>query len=428
MPRIKALKEPTGGKDHLVQFRVDDSFMKRLLVVSERKKTPIGVLARQWVAERLTEEIRQVQGEITRWVELRQSHIQKMIDRELEHGAILTIHVTPVSAGSEIGAAELEELRNMFSRMNESKFQSFGINMDGFIERTRIEGSSKLVSYMQVFSSGQIEGVQVLPETRDKVLSAGDITEILTGKVIIFCRILELLKVPPPVEVFIGFSQMHGYQFDSQSTRGVGDKFTSNDFAFPSTLIIDWKQVESKESTEEILGQAIRRIWNAAGLSDKPQKSKGIEDGATIKKASIDRYLKELKEREKQQQHAEWLAQRAMTEAPDGFASVCQFLSRLSEGNKAFGFLVTRDGTDICNVRSTKDQRRLQVSIRGRVIRASFEGGRGKLVEEFTATAVLVSSHNKSSQFVWIGSESEQFTNQELAESLLVMLAKLQVL
>lgn len=39
-----------------VQYRLDEDTMRRLMRVADSKKTPVGVLARMWMVERLSEE------------------------------------------------------------------------------------------------------------------------------------------------------------------------------------------------------------------------------------------------------------------------------------------------------------------------------------------------------------------------------------
>jgi hypothetical protein len=51
---MQSYKSP--AKNKLIQFRADDLLLKRLIRASLALQTPVGVLARQWVAERLNAE------------------------------------------------------------------------------------------------------------------------------------------------------------------------------------------------------------------------------------------------------------------------------------------------------------------------------------------------------------------------------------
>jgi hypothetical protein len=277
MPKITGPRL-TEGKDHLVQFRTDDVFMKKLSLIAERKSTPVGVLARQWVAERLEIELKSVQNDVEKWVDLRMAHVHKMIVREMEAGAVIIIHLVPLSTGEEIGANGLEELKQIFpSNKKETIAFTSSINMEGFVQRIAKVDSSKSLSYTQIFKNGRIELVKIMPENTDKLVPASMVVALMVQSVSILCKVLQALEISLPIEIHIGFSQMYGYRFRSVSHLNIGDKFTANDFTFPNCLITDWKQINNFKSTEIALSRAVSMIWNAAGLSKKPEKPDDLD-------------------------------------------------------------------------------------------------------------------------------------------------------
>lgn len=59
MKRINELKAKAKKKiasRYTIQFRCDEELLFNLMTIADKKKLPVGVLARMWIAERLEEE------------------------------------------------------------------------------------------------------------------------------------------------------------------------------------------------------------------------------------------------------------------------------------------------------------------------------------------------------------------------------------
>jgi|LakMenEpi03Aug12_release.lakeMendotaPanAssembly.Ray.scaffolds.fasta_scaffold288953_2 hypothetical protein len=54
--KLRAAAKKNVAQRGTVQYRLDEETMSRLMKVADAKKTPVGVLARMWMVERLDHE------------------------------------------------------------------------------------------------------------------------------------------------------------------------------------------------------------------------------------------------------------------------------------------------------------------------------------------------------------------------------------
>ena len=273
MPKIKRLAQSSSeNKDHLIQFRVDDVFLKRLLIISGRKETPVGVLARQWVAERLESELQVYEQEVNHWVEGRSVHLETFARTYMEKSMSLGFHLVPLSKGNSIDEAEQYIfLSKSFESALKGEYRlEMGVNIAGFSARLFPLKGTKAIWYSQFFGSGQIEGIYNLPDTKDGIVLASDIENCMTRTILIYARLLEGLKIYPPIEVRMTLLGATGYRVSGPQRRTPGDVFSSDSFWFPSCVIANENQLANKESLEAALARPIQMVWNAAGFAKKP--------------------------------------------------------------------------------------------------------------------------------------------------------------
>lgn len=261
-------KASSDAKDHLIQFRVDDNFMKRLQFVAAKKSTPPGVIARQWIAERLAMEFEITEKDAERWVEHRHPLVQGIAKHEMESGFGLVCHLVPLAKDVNLSMEQLSWAGSLFTFSSKAVIEK-GVNISGYYLRTHFHASSKASWHTEIFCSGQIEGIQLIPEIEEHVVSASAIEDALVQTIFVYCHLLEALRIVPPIDIRIGFIGVHNYQVRASSKDKLGTRFAASDFSFPNTLLTSYEQVETTQDVGELLAQPIRMIWNAAGLKNK---------------------------------------------------------------------------------------------------------------------------------------------------------------
>ncbi len=261
-------KASMDAKDHLIQFRVDDLFMKRLQSIAGKKSTPPGVLARQWVAERLAEEFEITEKAAESWVERRYSTVHGIAQSEMESGFGLVCHLVPLINDVDLSPEQLSYAGALFTHSSKIMIDK-GVTISGYYIQTHFNKSTKANWHTEIFNSGQIEGIRLIPEIEPNVVSASAIEGALVHTIFIYCRLLESLRIVPPIDIRVGFIGVKNYQVRALPKDRLGNPFTASDFRFPNAILSSYEQVETSQSVEELLSRPIRMIWNAAGLKNK---------------------------------------------------------------------------------------------------------------------------------------------------------------
>jgi hypothetical protein len=173
---VKRQAKPSGPTKggQIIQFRADDLFIAQLSSVADRLRTPMGVLARQWVAERLSKEVA-LDGELLKtWCENRVKEIQRKL-MDMEAGPYQILFLLPTSTGIRIEPDSVRPHMTLLSPAERIGARFVGrINLHGFVTEKTFENSSKLNAYTQIFRTGQIESVRILQADASSKAVFGD--------------------------------------------------------------------------------------------------------------------------------------------------------------------------------------------------------------------------------------------------------------
>ncbi|MBK8225248.1 MAG: hypothetical protein IPK73_29905 [Candidatus Obscuribacter sp.] len=143
-------------------------------------------------------------------------------------------------------------------------------------------------------------------------------------------------------------------------------------------------------------------------------------------KYNIQDYLKEKKTQEQLEQKQNLLDRRAAGSAKERFLAVCSFLKSYGQ-NSEFGLEVNQQGSNFCKIRSSINQKKkIELIIEDRNLTVCYEGNRGTRHESYLATELPMSGAADTTYFAWIpkAEGNEEFTDSELAEHIIVSLAK----
>jgi len=254
----------------IIQFRADDQFVDQLAIVADRLKTPIGVLARQWVAERLSQELIENTKANSTWRADRLKQIQRKLKFEMLDGPAQIIQLVPLSQQVSINLEEARKQVTFLAPVERvDNRYSARINVHGFITEKTFAMHTKSSGYVQLFRTGQLESVRILHAGVDKGVSFiyGDqLDDDLLRVVWSYSLALAQLKVPLPIDCSISFAGINAYclrtAFQERAPWGID----VDTFELPRVQIQDWSQISKIEHVANLLKPALNVLWNAAGF------------------------------------------------------------------------------------------------------------------------------------------------------------------
>jgi hypothetical protein len=261
MPKLTGVQ--LGNSGQVVQFRVDDLLAAQLSAVSARLHTPIGVLARQWVAERIAEEIRADQDNVEKWRSARWAELSQNF-KTLVDGPIQVIHLIPYSQTLNLVPETMREFQTLFKPAERVEGTYSGrINWHGYLTEKTFASESKLNSYVQMFRSGQLESVRVL-SSEAKTIYGERTDEDLIRCIWSYMAALKQLMVPLPIAAVINFHGLKDFEMRFAG-KTASQRFEFSDYGMPTITFTQWAQAATLASVAENLRPILDMLWNAAG-------------------------------------------------------------------------------------------------------------------------------------------------------------------
>lgn len=266
-PKLPAMTA-RSAKSALIQFRVDEPFMKQMNSVAARLNTPPGVLARAWVAERLAQELRVDVDLVRQWQKARLSVIQaNEIKGEFIEGPIIIIHIMPLTTGITIEPERLKTFSTSYAPQERIEERYAGrITRLGFETRQVRESDDRKAAYVQAFFTGQIESVRVLPsDNPHRAIDAAVLDDDLIRAIWSYCIPLAALRIPLPLLISISAMDVKDYWFKTAAWAAPQISITEDAFTLHDVQITGWEQVETIEATANTLKCNLDEFWHAAG-------------------------------------------------------------------------------------------------------------------------------------------------------------------
>jgi len=262
--------------DNIIQFRADDSLLAQLNAVASRFHTPVGVLCRQWVAERLSREIRLDQAAVEYWRDSRQEEIIRLLHSDMESGPVQIIHMQPLSGTIEIDPQAVRKLQSSLAPIERTDEYTGRINVHGYKTQKIFRDSKRVNAYVQVFRTGQLESVRILRELSDPKGIFGEQTDDeLIRAIWSYSSALQALKVSLPIQIAITYLGLKDFTLRTRDIYGPTCEFDTADMSLPVIDVTEWPQVGCLESTAETLRPSINVFWNAAGFDKSASYTAG---------------------------------------------------------------------------------------------------------------------------------------------------------
>jgi hypothetical protein len=267
-----AMKEPKSpGNNTIIQFRVDDLFFTQMSAVANRLATPVGVLARQWVAERLSNEITADFKTVSNWQTTRYAQLSSKIPEELPSGPIQLIHFVPFNFEGRIDFEAAKKLSTVFVPFEGSSMYAGRRNRLGYVWTDVIQ-NEKTRGYVQLFSNGAVESVRVLKTINEEVILGEHLDLDLIRAVWMYANGLNSLGIQLPILLRITFKNMHGccLRLSNDALSWRSTEIDENEFALSDLHISDWQDVLRLEEAAQFLKPLLDEIWNAGGFERSP--------------------------------------------------------------------------------------------------------------------------------------------------------------
>jgi hypothetical protein len=283
-PRIPGYDVRTvevNSDEHVVVIRVRESFRSphrvtygghdKFYARSSNGKYPLDVeeLRREFIlSETNAEEIRDYRAD--RLADVRANNTPvKIADSPL-----VAIHLIPLrafSAGRDsriIDSFTPTEAPDSLQRKN--RHHSSRYNLDGIVKYWP-SNEDPIQAYAQTYRNGIIETVNGFPfnpptETEEDIFSALVVREMLEYTLPNYLEYLEDKDVPLPIFLFVSLLGAEGVEIETPIHKPKMYGSLDRDVALlPEIAIQDYS-----ESSEEIVDQVMKDIWNAFGIAEEP--------------------------------------------------------------------------------------------------------------------------------------------------------------
>lgn len=276
MPHIGPLKSseaPAG----VVQFRADANFMAQLQVVAQRLQTSPGLLSKQWVAERLANEILKDHRAIEEWLVHRSREITKKLKTECESGPVQILHLIPLSQMTALRTTVLEPaaIRAFKSSLApvervEDRYSGRINELGYYTEKRFANNPNEINGYVQVFRHGQVESVRVLRTIENQLAVYGSrIDDDLIRSIWFYSSVLRELAVPLPIQIFLQFRGLKGYEIKARSDEPPA-VIDTNELMLEPATITEWSQIATPAETALNMRSQINTFWQASGYDRSP--------------------------------------------------------------------------------------------------------------------------------------------------------------
>jgi hypothetical protein len=222
--------------------------------------------------------------------DFRAERVSKIYADELpvvvEEGPRLLIHIVPPSAFAAFAQPDITNaLRGAFLDRNSFGFHSFEpfshtgswdqfVNLDGrVVIPTAYGGRPACRSYVQIYRTGVLEALWLLPDTTYKLSSKEEVSVILgdgwlpnlIGLLPKYIAGLNRLGVDPPFFVFLSFLSIEGFYLFGPPNTSTNHRFNRNQILLPELYV---ETVPS--DIRPTLQRPLDMLWNAVGAEVNP--------------------------------------------------------------------------------------------------------------------------------------------------------------
>lgn len=242
---------------HRISFKAWDRFYSR----STNGKYRLDVQELRYafiVSETLAEKIKK----------FRRDRLSRIIAQEtpfpLNNTKITVLHLIPFNAFKPGQSFNLEEIHRLdFKPLFTTGYRQ-RYNLDGVLFFFKGTEEPYISTYLQVFRNGVIEAAEdyLGEEIPENLFPITLIEENLISKMNLYLKNLKLLKIEPPVFLFLSFIGYKGYRIIERDPIMIRDSIDRDMLLLPEVIIENYNEEASK-----ILKYCFDALWNAFGYS-----------------------------------------------------------------------------------------------------------------------------------------------------------------
>lgn len=254
-------------KSVVMQVRLDAAISNQIEAVAVEKDVPPSTMLRDWVTDRLKQELRRASSERAEWRISRLTEVTKLITEEFADGPVLVVHGQPLTPRLKSTVERLEQSCTSLVPLHGMLPVTGRINRLGY--EATCQHHNKLIAKGQGFLQSQLESVYRLhskgPEIFGLVLDEAIVLTISS-----LLNILSAQQFPLPYVFNISLLRVTGSWLVTQASP-LGPlphvDFQEDLTTLPDILITDYAEAASPKILAKHIRPILDEIWNASGIA-----------------------------------------------------------------------------------------------------------------------------------------------------------------
>lgn len=263
----KDLPDGNKTKSEVLQIRLESSVAKQIEAIATEKEFPPSAMVRDWVTDRLKQELHRVSSERSEWRAGRLAEISQLITEEFQDGPILVVHAQPLTPGLKSSLNRLEQMSTSLVPLH-GMLSVFGrINRWGY-EATCLH-HDKMISKGQAFLQSQVESIYRLDHKGPEILGLM-LDQSIVMTISSLLSVLSAQQFPLPYVFTVTLLRIKGHWLVSQPSQ-LGPlphvDFQQDSMTLPDVLITDYAEATNPKILAKHIRPILNEIWNASGIS-----------------------------------------------------------------------------------------------------------------------------------------------------------------
>lgn len=255
-------------KPGTIQFRFEEDLMAGLQSFADAQFTSPGLLAREWVIQRLRQELKQNQSSAREFHLARLSTIKEQVScdpksSKFQAGPYFVMHGISLTKGVSISAESME--RSVGLRpLRSCPIAPYTGRINHLGYETETAESVPARAYLQVYRTGEIETVRPLTMV-DKVIKGSFADAEVIDAAYTICSALAGFQIPLPYLLQITVCGLSGLMLSGRFRV----TFSTPELTLPEVEISAFSQISATDGSLQAIANtmhdAINVFWNAGG-------------------------------------------------------------------------------------------------------------------------------------------------------------------
>jgi hypothetical protein len=254
-------------KSVVVQIRLDGSISSQIDAIAVEKELPPSTMLRDWVTDRLKQELRRVSSERSEWRTSRLAEVAKLVTEEFADGPILVVHAQPLTPGLKSSLDRLQQMSTSLVPLHGMQPVTGRINRWGY--EATCHHHDKMIAKGQAFIGSQLESIYRLDYKGPEIFGLM-LDEAIVMTVSSLLNLLSAQQFPLPYVFSVTLLRIKGSWLVTQASP-LGPlphvDFQEDSMTLSDILITDYAEASSPKVLAKHIRPILNEIWNASGIS-----------------------------------------------------------------------------------------------------------------------------------------------------------------